>query len=83
MPVPIAIIVCEGDFKTIGHISTALQNMFPVIIIKGSGKAADLVSDYLEKYLYNPLYYKHYKKNMNEESRHFVLQNIHEKIKYL
>lgn len=83
MPVPIAIIVCEGDFKTIGHISKALQNTFPVIIIKGSGKAADLVSDYLEKYLYNPLYNKYYKKNMNKESRHFVLQNIHEKIKYL
>lgn len=83
MPVPIAIIVCEGDLKTIGHISEALQNTFPVIIIKGSGKAADLVSDYLEKYLYNPLYYKYYKKNMNKESRHYVVQNIHEKIKYL
>lgn len=55
--------------------------MFFVIIIKGLGKVVDLVFDYLEKYLYNFLYYKYYKKNMNEESRYFVFQNIYEKIK--
>ncbi|XP_056002348.1 uncharacterized protein LOC125661864 isoform X2 [Ostrea edulis] len=48
MPVPIAIIVCEGDIKTIAHISDALEMKLPVIIIKGSGKAADLILDYLE-----------------------------------
>lgn len=57
--------------------------MFFVIIIKGLGKVVDLVFDYLEKYLYNFLYYKYYKKNMNEESMYFVFQNIYEKIKYL
>lgn len=51
MSVPIAIIVCEGDVETIKHISEALENRLPVIIMKGSGKAADLVSDYLEKYV--------------------------------
>lgn len=51
MPVPIAIIVCEGNIETIAHISEALGNNIAVIIIKGSGKAADLVSDYLDKYL--------------------------------
>lgn len=51
MPVPIAIIVCEGNIETIAHISEALGNNIPVIIMKGSGKAADLVSDYLDKYL--------------------------------
>lgn len=51
MPVPVAIIVCEGDFKTIGHISRALKNKLPVIIMKGSGMAADLVSERLEKYV--------------------------------
>lgn len=50
MPVPIAIIVCEGDIETIAHISKALQHKLPVIIMKGSGMAADLVVDYLEKY---------------------------------
>lgn len=49
MPVPIAIIVCEGDLKTIIHIAKALQENIPVIIMKGSGKAADLVLDYIEK----------------------------------
>lgn len=50
MPVPIAIIVCEGDIETIAHISAALENKLPVIIMKGSGKAADLVFDFLEEY---------------------------------
>lgn len=49
MPVPIAIIVCEGDMKTIAHVSYSLENKLPVIIIKGSGKAADLILDFLEK----------------------------------
>ncbi|XP_078329891.1 transient receptor potential cation channel subfamily M member 2-like [Crassostrea virginica] len=48
MPVPIAIIVCEGDLETIAHIADALQNKLPVIIMKGSGKAADLIVDYLQ-----------------------------------
>lgn len=47
---PIAIIVCEGDLKTIKRISAALENKLPIIIMKGSGKAADLVLDYLQKY---------------------------------
>lgn len=49
MPVPIAIIVCEGDMETIAHVSGSLENKLPVIIIKGSGKAADLILDFLEK----------------------------------
>lgn len=50
MPVPIAIIVCEGDTETISHISEALEKNLPIIIMKGSGKAADLVLDFLETY---------------------------------
>lgn len=52
MPVPIAIIVCEGDLQTIDHISKALQNNIPVIIMKGSGKAADLVLDFIRRFLF-------------------------------
>lgn len=48
MPVPLTVIVCEGNIETIVHISDALDRKVPVIIIKGSGKAADLVSDYLD-----------------------------------
>lgn len=47
--VPVAIIVCEGDLKTIAKIAYALKETLPVIIMKGSGKAADLTLDYLEK----------------------------------
>nr|XP_022311261.1 uncharacterized protein LOC111116555 [Crassostrea virginica] len=49
MPVPIAIIVCEGDIDTIAHTAGALQNKLPVVIIKGSGKAADLILNYIER----------------------------------
>nr|XP_034319165.1 transient receptor potential cation channel subfamily M member-like 2 isoform X2 [Crassostrea gigas] len=48
MPVPIAIIVCEGDLDTINHISNALGKKLPVIIMKGSGMAADLVCERLQ-----------------------------------
>ncbi|XP_056001806.1 uncharacterized protein LOC130048779 [Ostrea edulis] len=48
MQVPIAIIVCEGDIETIAHISDALEQKLPVVIIKGSGKAADFILDYLK-----------------------------------
>lgn len=50
MPVPLAIIVCEGDLQTIDHISQALQKNIPVIIMKGSGKAADLVLDFIRRF---------------------------------
>lgn len=50
IPVPVAVIVCEGDLKTIAKISNALTKKLPVIIMKGSGKAADLTLEYLEKY---------------------------------
>lgn len=49
MPVPIAIIVCEGDIETISHVYESLMNKLPVIIMKGSGKAADLILEFLEK----------------------------------
>ncbi|XP_065924094.1 transient receptor potential cation channel subfamily M member 2 isoform X3 [Magallana gigas] len=48
MPIPIAIILCEGDIDDIAHVNEALQRKLPVIVMKGSGKAADLVSAYLE-----------------------------------
>lgn len=48
IPIPVTIFVCEGDLGTIAHISKALQNNIPVVVMKGSGKAADLVLDYLK-----------------------------------
>ncbi|XP_061190927.1 transient receptor potential cation channel subfamily M member 2-like [Saccostrea echinata] len=48
LPIPIVILACEGDIHTIEHIAKALKKNIPVIIIKGSGKAADLILDYME-----------------------------------
>jgi hypothetical protein len=42
--------VCEGDILTIVHVEQALERKLPVVVVKGSGKAADLIVDYLEKY---------------------------------
>nr|XP_022311635.1 transient receptor potential cation channel subfamily M member 2-like isoform X1 [Crassostrea virginica] len=50
MPVPIAILVCEGDIETVAHTAAALRNKLPVVIMKGSGKAADLILDYMERF---------------------------------
>ena len=60
MPVPIAIIVCEGDIDTIAHIAGTLQNKLPVIVMKGSGKAANLIVDYLEKYRSQIIEYQYF-----------------------
>ncbi|XP_056003652.1 transient receptor potential cation channel subfamily M member 2-like [Ostrea edulis] len=48
VPVPVAIVVCEGDIFTIAHVEKALEMKLPVIVVKGSGKVADLIVDYLE-----------------------------------
>ena len=47
---PIVIIVCEGDDKTVAHTAKALQDRIPVIIMKGSGKAADLIPGFLKRF---------------------------------
>lgn len=49
MPVTIALIVCEGDLETIDHITKALKCNLPVIIMKGSGMASDLILNYLQR----------------------------------
>lgn len=49
MPIPVAVIVCKGNIETVVHISKALESKLPVIIMKGSGAAADIAVDYLEK----------------------------------
>ncbi|VDI26863.1 Hypothetical predicted protein [Mytilus galloprovincialis] len=45
--IPVIVIVAEGDIKTIRHVDQILQQGIPVVIIKGSGKAADVISEYL------------------------------------
>ncbi|XP_062566533.1 transient receptor potential cation channel subfamily M member 2-like, partial [Saccostrea cucullata] len=50
LPIPIVLLACEGDIHTIKHIVGALDRKIPVIIIKGSGKAADLIADYMKNH---------------------------------
>lgn len=50
MPIPMAIILLEGDLDSIKYVKEATKKGIPVIIIKGSGKAADIILDYLERF---------------------------------
>ena len=49
MPIPVVIILLEGDVKSIEQVMEATSKGIPVIIIKGSGKAADIILDYLDR----------------------------------
>lgn len=76
MPVPISIIVCEGNIGTIAHISDALEQNIPVIIMKGSGKAADLVCDYLDKYVLLTIFEIEIQTVVVSTSLKFIFNNI-------
>jgi accessory colonization factor AcfC len=39
--------VAEGDIKTIRHVEQTLKKGLPIVVVKGSGKAADVISGYL------------------------------------
>lgn len=47
MKVPVLLIVVEGDISTIHQVKTVLEKSIPVLLIKGSGKAADFIAEYL------------------------------------
>ena len=47
MRVPVLLIVVEGDMGTIHQVKSAVNLNIPVFVIKGSGKAADLIADYI------------------------------------
>ncbi|XP_062594023.1 transient receptor potential cation channel subfamily M member 2-like [Saccostrea cucullata] len=46
MHIPIVIILVEGGLDDIKHAADAVHEKVPVIVIKGSGKAADIILDY-------------------------------------
>ncbi|OPL21219.1 hypothetical protein AM593_10363, partial [Mytilus galloprovincialis] len=48
MKVPVLVIVAEGDLNTIEHVVKVLERDIPVLILKGSGKAADLIAECME-----------------------------------
>jgi len=43
MKVPVVMIVVEGDLETIDRVVDAVTNNIPVVLIKGTGMAADLM----------------------------------------
>ncbi|XP_071166798.1 transient receptor potential cation channel subfamily M member 1-like isoform X1 [Mytilus edulis] len=47
MKVPVLLVVVEGDISTIHQVKTVLEKSIPVLLIKGSGKAADFIAEYL------------------------------------
>ncbi|XP_052100100.1 transient receptor potential cation channel subfamily M member 2-like isoform X2 [Mytilus californianus] len=48
MKVPVLLIVVEGDISTIHQVKSVLEEDIPVLLIKGSGKAADFIAEYLQ-----------------------------------
>ncbi|XP_063431696.1 transient receptor potential cation channel subfamily M member 2-like [Mytilus trossulus] len=47
--VPVLTIVAEGDLDTIEAVNQVLKQDLPILIIKGSGKAADFIAEFIEK----------------------------------
>jgi len=43
MKLPEVLMVVEGDLETIDHVYRAVEHDIPVVLIKGSGMAADLI----------------------------------------
>ncbi|XP_033749326.1 transient receptor potential cation channel subfamily M member 6-like [Pecten maximus] len=43
MKIPTLVIVVEGDLATIRHVAEAVQKDIPVLLVRGSGMAADLI----------------------------------------
>lgn len=65
MLVPVIMVVVEGDVHTLEQVCEAVKNGIPVTLIKGSGKAADLIANYIDSesesehryfYLHNSMY---------------------------
>ena len=51
MKVPVLVIVAEGDLHTINHVVEFLKRDIPVLVLQGSGKASDLISECMEEYV--------------------------------
>lgn len=57
MKVPVLLLVVEGDMRTVHQVKATVKKNIPVLLIKGSGNAADLISNYLDE----PLRYDCYR----------------------
>lgn len=54
LKMPVIVIVAEGDIHTIKLVEQVLKSSIPVLVLKGSGKAADLIAGCLseKEYIY-------------------------------
>ncbi|XP_063435619.1 uncharacterized protein LOC134716540 [Mytilus trossulus] len=46
--IPVLVIVAEGDLSTLDHVVKVLKRGVPVLVLKGSGKAADLIAECID-----------------------------------
>lgn len=46
---PVLTVVAEGDLDTIDAIVQVLEIDLPILLLKGSGKAADFVAGFIEE----------------------------------
>ena len=51
MRLPLVVVVVEGDMKTLEHASTIVKKGIPIIVVKGTGKAADFIANCMEEYV--------------------------------
>ena len=49
MNVPVVVLVAEGDLHTLDVVVEVLKKCIPVVILQGSGKAADLIAECMEE----------------------------------
>ena len=49
LKMPVLVIVAEGDLASIELVKKVLEQSIPVLVLKGSGKAADLIAEGLDK----------------------------------
>ncbi|CAC5398351.1 unnamed protein product [Mytilus coruscus] len=47
MEIPVLLVVAEGDIETIHQVESSVESNIPVLLVKGSGKAADLLVENL------------------------------------
>ena len=53
MCLPLVVVVVEGDMDTLEHTSELIEKGIPLIVIKGTGKAADFIANCMEEYVHN------------------------------
>ena len=51
----LVIVLVEGDLSAIEHVKLAVENNIPVVVIEGTGGAADLLAEFMYSHLISNL----------------------------